>query len=150
MNLSNSAINKIGDTIRKGPEEEGYISAVETLNIWREWHGSILDEYYNKCCHLSAKHSREIIIARRLKRLPTIIDKLDRQPSMRLSSMQDIAGVRIVVKNMAELKLLQKRISRWNYLKNTKNYILNTKPDGYRGIHLLRKRPRWMDIRIWI
>lgn len=149
MDLSNSAINKIGDIIRKGPEAEGYAFAIDTLNIWRELHGDILDEYYGKCFRLASRYSREIIVARRLKRLPTIVDKLDRQPKMRLSAMQDIAGVRIVARNMTEFRLLKKRLSRWKYLKSIKDYISEPKSDGYRGMHFIfKKNNQYVEIQL--
>ena len=88
MDLSNSAINKIGNIIRRGKETDGYEESVATLNLWRESHGILLDEYYDKCVNLAERIDKNnIIVAQRLKRLPTIIGKLNRFKSMRLSSM---------------------------------------------------------------
>lgn len=38
-----------------------------------------------------------VVVAQRLKRLPTIIDKLVRHPTMQLSYMQDIGGCRAII-----------------------------------------------------
>ena len=43
------------------------------------------------------------LVAQRLKRMPTIIDKLDRHPNMKLSTMQDIGGVRAVLPNVKDV-----------------------------------------------
>lgn len=88
MDLSNSAINKIGEIVRQGKDTNEYEDSVTILNTWRESHGKILDEFYDKCVNLAEKIDKNnIIVAQRLKRLPTIIGKLNRFKNMRLSSM---------------------------------------------------------------
>ena len=46
------------------------------------------------------------IVAQRLKRMKTIIDKLERYPAMQLTTMQDISGVRAVLPDMKEVEKL--------------------------------------------
>lgn len=136
--MSNTALNKIGDIIRAQRHDSDYKNAVEELNNWREAHGAILDSYYNKCVKLSKKIDKnDIIVAQRLKRLPTIIGKLNRFENMRLSSMQDIAGVRIIASDMKQLSAIEKRISKWRHLIRVKDYIDNPKDSGYRGKHFI-------------
>ena len=136
--MSNTALNKIGDIVRAQRHDSNYKNAVEELNNWREAHGAILDNYYGKCVKLSKKIDRNnIIVAQRLKRLPTIISKLNRFGNMRLSSMQDIAGVRIIVSDMKKLSDIEKRISKWRHLIRVKDYICNPKDSGYRGKHFI-------------
>lgn len=135
--ISNTALNKIGDIIRTQKHDLDYKNAVETLNNWREAHGAVLDNYYDKCVKLSKRIDKNIIVAQRLKRLPTIIGKLSRFEDMRLSSMQDIAGVRIIVSDMKQLSAVEKRIKRWRYLKRVKDRINNPKNSGYRGRHFI-------------
>ena len=136
--MSNTALNKIGDTIRAQRHDSDYKNAVEELNNWREAHGAILDSYYNKCVKLSKRINKiDIIVAQRLKRLPTIIGKLNSFENMRLSSMQDIAGVRIIASDMEQLSAIEKRISKWRHLIRVKDYISNPKNSGYRGKHFI-------------
>lgn len=136
--MSNTALNKIGDIIRDQRHDSDYKNAVEALNNWREAHGAILDSYYDKCVKLSKKIDKnDIIVAQRLKRLPTIIGKLNRFENMRLSSMQDIAGVRIIASDMKQLSAIEKRILIWRHLIRTKDYIDNPKDSGYRGKHFI-------------
>lgn len=141
MDLSNSAVNKIGNTIRQGEKNDEYSEAVKILNAWRETHGELLDNFYDKCVDLAQKVDKNnIIVAQRLKRLPTIIGKLNRFKDMRLSSMQDIAGVRIIVNDMEQLKTIEDSIKSWNNLVKVSDYIENPKPSGYRGKHFIFKK----------
>ena len=83
--MSNTALNKIGDIIRTRKRGASYEAAVEVLNNWREAHGAILDYYYDRCVDLSNRiDQKHIIVTQRLKRLPTIIGKLNRFKNMRL------------------------------------------------------------------
>jgi hypothetical protein len=81
------------------------------------------------------------LVAQRLKRMPTIIDKLDRHPHMKLSTMQDIGGVRAVLADIKDVYSVveqyenSKRFT--HILKDKKDYIEHPKPDGYRGVHLI-------------
>lgn len=143
MKLSNSAINKIGDIIRKKEAGKEYDEALATLNTWRESHGRTLDEFYDKCVELSEQIDKQnIIVAQRLKRLPTIIGKLNRYRTMRLSSMQDIAGVRIIVSDMEQLKLIEAHIQTWEGLSRVSDYIKKPKSSGYRGRHFIFKKDK--------
>ncbi len=142
MNLSNTAINKIGDIIRQGKDATQYDEAVEKLNAWREAHGRLMDEYYDKCVKITQTEStNNIIVAQRLKRLPTIIDKLNRFENMSLSRMQDIAGVRLIVRDMKQLSQIENRLKRWRYLDRiSHDYINEPKEDGYRSKHYIFKK----------
>ena len=141
MDLSNTTINKVGDIIRIGKNNPEYNNAIKTLNVWRELHGPLLDEYYDKCTKLTKTDAtKNIIVAQRLKRLPTIIGKLNRFKTMRLSSMQDIAGVRLIVRDMKQLMEVERKISKWKNLDRVKDYINTPKFDGYRGKHFIFKK----------
>jgi hypothetical protein len=73
--------------------------------------------------------------------MPTIIDKLDRHPNMKLSTMQDIGGVRAVVPTIKEVYEIvddYEKAKRFSHeLKEKRDYIANPKQDGYRGIHII-------------
>lgn len=73
----------------------------------------------------------------RLKRVPTIIDKLVRYPSMALVNMQDIGGCRAVCTNIAQLRRLEQRVRRRRPPVSEFDYILKPKPSGYRAVHLI-------------
>ena len=141
MDLSNSAIDRIGNIIRLGKNSDGYDEAAKVLNLWREVHGKLLDDFYDKCVELAEKIDKNnIIVAQRLKRLPTIIGKLNRFNNMRLSSMQDIAGVRIIVNDMEQLRNVEKHVEKWDNLVKISDYIEKPKNSGYRGKHFIFKQ----------
>lgn len=111
MKISNSAVNRVGDVIRGGTKGAEYDEAILVLDEWRKEHGALMDEYYDRCVELNKKlRFKNVIVAQRLKRLPTIISKLNRYKDMELSRMQDIAGVRIVVENMEQLRKVEREI----------------------------------------
>lgn len=84
----------------------------------------------------------------RHKRVERIIQKLARPRSSRLSSLQDIAGVRAVVPDLTALRRLQRHIeSRWSaqvtntsgvvQARRTADYIAKPRDSGYRAVHLI-------------
>ncbi len=80
----------------------------------------------------------------RLKRMPTIIDKLRRLPTMKLSSMQDIGGCRAVFSAQAEVARVQERFMRNSLRRNgtddaVRDYITKPRSSGYRGVHVLTR-----------
>lgn len=88
----------------------------------------------------------EFSVAQRLKRRPTIIDKLRREPKMQLSTMHDIAGCRVIFNSLGDLiayrnDMLKKptRHVHMNRGNEHFNYIKYPKSSGYRGIHEVYK-----------
>ena len=82
------------------------------------------------------------IIAQRLKRMPSILAKLYRFPTMQLWDMQDIGGCRAIVPDLNDVQQLvntykssKSRMRR--KLAGEKNYIQNPRDSGYRGRHLI-------------
>lgn len=117
----------------------------ETLivfNNWRSSHALPLD-IISECLKKAALEIDDsALIAKRLKRAPSIINKLSIQKNMSLSRMQDIGGCRAIVNNLESVykvrDLLVNNIS-GHILVNQKDYIQSPKQSGYRGIHLVYK-----------
>ncbi len=83
-------------------------------------------------------------VAQRLKRMPTILDKLEREPGMNLARMHDIGGCRAILPDEATIYSVVRRIrSRprhiWGIVREY-DYIKQPKSSGYRGIHLVVRR----------
>lgn len=82
-------------------------------------------------------------IGTRLKRRPTIENKLRRFPEMRLARMHDIAGCRVIFGTIEDLLAFRTHFhtARFNHKRRGGpederwNYILRPKDDGYRRIH---------------
>jgi ppGpp synthetase/RelA/SpoT-type nucleotidyltranferase len=116
-------------------------TALSIAGNWRSSHGYPL-HVFNKMLRGRAKEvDSHALVAQRLKRLPSIITKLQRFHAMQLSTMQDLGGCRAVVRSVSTVDRLVKRYegnpTRVARFIGKKDYILNPKPDGYRGVHLI-------------
>ncbi len=94
----------------------------------------------------SKQVSSEVLISQRLKRAPSIINKLKIQKTMSLSQMQDIGGLRVVLNNLNEVYQLkdlvrssEKETAFKSVLLKEIDYIKEPKESGYRSIHLVYK-----------
>lgn len=92
------------------------------------------------------KHKTDALVSQRLKRIPSITKKLKIQKNMKLSRMQDIGGLRIVVDNINEVNLIKNAIRKTENHRsftftfaNEKDYLKMPPESGYRGIHLIYK-----------
>src|SRR3989344_2497902 len=99
-------LNKAGLILKdSNSSDEETAKATEILNNWRAIHGYPLHIFQMRLKNISKKCDKEALIAQRLKRATSIINKLNRKyegrnPSMQLSQMRDIAGCRAIVKNV--------------------------------------------------
>ncbi|WP_020500849.1 RelA/SpoT domain-containing protein [Sciscionella marina] len=83
------------------------------------------------------------VVAQRLKRLPTILDKLARIPTMSVTTMQDLSGCRAVFESVQEVESL---VVVLRDLPRSRNRVIRLydylhadpgpKHSGYRGVHL--------------
>ena len=83
----------------------------------------------------------DLDVSRRLKRLPTIEDKLRRLPWLDLSSMQDIGGCRAVLDTQEQVQRVVERFCANSLRRNQKSdtikdYVVSPKPSGYRAVHI--------------
>ena len=147
MEISNKQINKAGEIIRNGNDAEKE-HAIELLNQWRYNHmlplrniraivDSCLDALGIKCT-----------VVQRLKRMISIIEKITRYPTMSLSKMQDVGGIRIIVPEVADVKKVHDALikkSKRIIVLPPKNYIDKPKTDGYRSLHQVCKYQNEQD-----
>ncbi len=146
--ISNSKIDKIGASLKKSePLDE---RDLRLLLDWRNNFSDTMDYYYKKLSESVSKKERTVLV-RRLKRIDSIEKKLKRFSTMRLSTFQDIAGVRLVLKEESQLEKiyteLRVRKSR-HTLKRVDDYHKNPKKDGYRGIHLIYQTKESLQVEI--
>lgn len=80
-------------------------------------------------------------VSSRHKRLQAIVDKLHRFPNMRLSQMDDIAGCRVVVKNLAQIERLRYALGEAMDVVRVNDYVVKPKPIGYRAVHVILSLP---------
>ena len=146
LKYSKKKIDKAARLIRHGcagSERDGAILAIQNF---REAHLYPLMLIKNHLVRTSNKVSKKTIVARRLKRLPTIIDKLERPTldgmgvnAIKLTRMQDIGGCRAIVKDLAELLALKSRLEQSKSVHRIIDIdeYLKPKATGYGGVHLI-------------
>lgn len=144
---SKKKIDKAAQKIRHGAEGEERLDAIKTIQGYREFHLYPLMLLKNHLVRTARKVSPDVIVARRLKRLPTIINKLERptldgksENAIKLTRMQDIAGCRAIVRSPKDLYALKKRLERSrsvHTIVRSSDYLISPKSSGYGGIHLI-------------
>ncbi|WP_320435743.1 RelA/SpoT domain-containing protein [Microbacterium sp. BG28] len=83
----------------------------------------------------------DAVVARRMKRLPTIIDKLERHPNMNVTTMHDLGGCRVVFPDVTNIDELAERLRNaprtMNAILREYDYLREPQNTGYRGVHLV-------------
>ena len=128
-----------------------FFNAYEIIQNWRMSHAFPLNTFQMGLRQRAKRLDSEAIIAQRMKRFSSLMNKLVRYPHMKLSQMQDLGGCRAIFKNVSQVRSIYSRYQskyqstgylfaigshRSDHLK-CYDYISNPKADGYRGIHLV-------------
>lgn len=94
--------------------------------------------FYARLFEMAQEAGEDHVVTRRLKRIDRMILKLTRHPTMALTTMEDIAGCRVVVPSLVDLRVYQERMSaRWeDRLQRVRDYIEEPRDTGYRAVHL--------------
>lgn len=131
--------------------------ALKIINNWRSAHSYPLLAVKTTLRKRARKIDPKCLIAQRLKRLPSIGLKLQHNPHMKLSQMQDIGGCRAVLRSVSELRRLI-RVYQVSKIKNPRtgrpiaveqyDYIQYPKDDGYRSYHSIFKyQTKYKDLK---
>lgn len=159
-----TAVNRAGDILRKvrvtgnldtitaprGVEFDQVFEALDTLTAWRTAHarplGAATMGLRSRVATMGCSH---IEVSQRLKRIPTIVDKLRREPGMNLGRMADIGGCRAVLRGLAEVQSVQSRYADDAVTVRTRDYVDQPKPDGYRAVHVIvRYQGRLIEVQL--
>ena len=140
VEYSRSKIIKSGKII-KDPNAlpEQIEDATKVVDNWRAAHAYPLHVIYMHLRRMAAPYSN-IIVAERLKRLDSIVNKLRREPTMSLWMMQDLGGCRFIVPTLEEVYWFSEQYenSRKRHLfKEKYDYIKSPKRSGYRSLHVV-------------
>ena len=114
--------------------------ASEVLGEWRADHASLLETFEAGLRLRVAGVDAGALVAHRLKRTPSIAAKLKKMPNLKLPNMQDIGGIRAVVRNLAAVRALEAEFRQPAApltLARHDDYIAIPKPSGYRSLHLI-------------
>jgi len=117
--------------------------AIEAVEWWRSLHAAPLARVNANLRYYVRKADAQPEVTQRLKRFATIVHKLEREPTMALTSMEDIGGVRAILPTqpqvLAVCDMLDKA-DRWK-IRRRRFYIEGGDPgpknDGYRAVHLV-------------
>jgi putative GTP pyrophosphokinase len=148
--LSKTKVDVSGERLRKwwfqGPQDaldhdKQLQDAAATLFAFRVLFEYPLTKVTNGLRRFVAAESPSLqaaSVGQRLKRAPQIIDKLSRQPNMRLSQMQDIGGARAVLPGGAsEVAAVLRRIQKNWEIHHERDLVADPAPTGYRAIHVV-------------
>lgn len=143
MALSNSQITKLGDRLRQGITDE------EDLNLLDEFRQTFsdLDQLAYPVIQGALMERTDCTLTKRKRKTQqSIVDKLIRQPRLRLPQMQDIAGCRIVVEGGSQAAqqinaLLSDALSSSHSLLSSEWQVesKNREAKGYHAIHIVVK-----------
>lgn len=139
VQYSRAQINRAGRKIINSEDENISLDeAMEIIDNWRASHAYPLHVFYT---YFRRNYiDKDYIVAERLKRLNSIVDKLKREPHMQLWKMQDLGGCRIITPQIEDVYTVKDKYqvsSVRHILKREYDYIKYPKMSGYRGIHLV-------------
>jgi hypothetical protein len=121
---------------------EKWFIAFEVLTNWRACHGYPINTFKSTLWKKMQKIDKDGLVAQRLKRTPSILNKLKRFQGMNLARMQDIGGLRAVVSTIPQLRALEADYSNTRFthtLLSKYDYVTAPKASGYRSVHLVYK-----------
>jgi putative GTP pyrophosphokinase len=116
------------------------IEAWRTITDYRATFQRPLDKVTIQLRRFVGYEVEDVIVAQRLKRMPTILDKLERQPTMDITRMQDIGGCRAVLPERGHIEAVLERIGRHWPIVKVYDYMVDPKPSGYRAVHVAVSR----------
>ena len=140
VEYSRSKIIKAGKKIKEpNASLEEIEEATRIIDNWRAAHAFPMHVIYMHLRRMANKQ-KDIIVAERLKRLDSIIKKLEREPSMSLWTMQDLGGCRFIVPTIEDVYRFADKYdaSRKRHIFVSKSdYIAFPKTSGYRSVHMV-------------
>ena len=145
--LSQKQINKVGKRFRDAIHDE---NDFEVLEEFKKSYDDLLINYTSKISKDLDKLNTNYVMAGRLKRTSSIIRKLQRpnNKGMDLTRMSDLAGTRIIVKNLED----QKKIL--NFLQENYNvekvYDYTHADQNYKSLHLIIKEDQFKYFEVQI
>jgi hypothetical protein len=118
--------------------------AIDVIDWWRSLHAGPLARVNAGLRYYLAEIHDEPP-TQRLKKFSTIINKLEREPRMQLTTMQDIGGVRAILPDQRGVEAVVARLQRnWgdarpgrSCIHKVRDYVRKPKADGYRAVHVI-------------
>ena len=107
--FSKGEIDRLGGRIRS---EMGNLNedTLNELQLYRTSHNEAISNIFNILCTISKRVDSTAIVTFRIKRIQSILSKLDRFPEMRFSRMWDIAGCRCILQQTEDVFKIKKHL----------------------------------------
>lgn len=140
---SKSAVRRAGSTIRKHRQgqcsEDDFNTALDIVTAYRATFAVPLKQVHSDLNTFLDPSETDGFATHRLKKVPTIVDKLSREPGLDLSRMQDLGGCRVVFKDIDGLEFFASQVRlQWDgRVHHEKDYIASPRESGYRGLHII-------------
>lgn len=142
--LSRKSVRKAGSVVRKFHRgecgEAAYQAALETIRVYRSGFFDPMETVNEFLRNIGAQVAGNLEVSSRLKKLPTIVNKLaERESTLDLSLMQDLGGCRVVFENFAQLRSFEQKFRSEfeGSIDHESDYIVSPRESGYRGKHLV-------------
>jgi putative GTP pyrophosphokinase len=143
---SNTKVDRAGRTLAEQGDWKEEATAI--VDWWRAEHESPLLVVAANLYRYAGEEG-DPVVAHRLKRVPTIVGKLQREKRMRLSRMEDIGGVRAILPDQQAVYRIARLLRRNWTITRFRDYVRSPKSDGYRALHLVnRHRGRAIEIQL--
>ena len=137
MNYTGGDINRLGKRLRECKGKHVSDEDLDILQAHRLSFTEPLFRIFKELTQYKTGVERSAIIAFRLKRISTIINKTIRKPKMQLNRMWDVAGIRIIFGNeVAVRKMLELIKDNYEVRGEVRDRFSNPKKIGYRAIHV--------------
>lgn len=141
LRFSRGAVDRAGRTLlTEGTPREAMEEAWDALANWRSVHAFPLNTVTMDLRQKVKRVAPGALVVQRLKRARSILSKLAKESSMRLTQMQDVGGCRAVVESIDQVYALRNQYRKSKSLHEfvtEDDYISKPKPSGYRSLHLI-------------
>lgn len=147
---------RLGDRIRNSPENVT-MNDLEMLQAFRMTYKDALSTVFKILEKMAVKCDDNCVCTYRVKRIESIVSKLQRLPKMQLQRAEDIAGCRCILSKEEQVYELLDRLEKGQSVHNYKihypihDYIKTPKSTGYRSIHVnvqLKDDWHWIEIQL--
>lgn len=129
-----------GDLIWNDQSASEIRKAFFVANRWRDSHAYPMKSVRLSLMSFLRRNNVEGNVVARLKRMPAIRKKLQRENSrFTLNQLQDLGGCRVILNSISDVDRFANALKeRWRHeIKRDDDYIVSPKPDGYRSRHLI-------------
>ena len=157
--LTDSRVKRAGRTLRRFFRDEDGVSIEQALEArrvalaFRGLHQRPLGKANMGLRSMVKTAGCEVEVSQRMKRWPTMLSKLVREPQLPLHKMQDIGGCRAILHDLDEIERGEARIREKRPEAMVVDYIANPRLSVYRGKHVIVRydgRQIEIQLRTWV